>query len=254
MGPQKGKAMDNDIRPQQDGSDSFLYAGEEQHYASGALGTQPSYPGEEHYYGSEKIRIQRSFDRRDVWKVSTAVLAGMVALLLVNTMRMAQQATHQRLAHPQRHTTSFAASGPMSIFTAHSVWQGTFYQHDNYGAYRTHMILRIDSAHGSRFSGTTTETDFENAVTTVQGTIVDHTDSLGYTDKERFQALINKYGSTGTLIMFTNPDQLNGNNIMLHSHAYALVTRDGILHGIDFDPDHNPVNLRSDGDFTLYLS
>jgi hypothetical protein len=243
--------MYNDIQPRRDGSDSFLHPGEEQRYASGTLKMPSSYPGEEHYYGSGKLKAQRSFDRRNVWKVSTIVLAVMVALLLVNAMSMVK---HVQRVHPKAHTTSFVARAPRPapIITSGSTWQGNFYQHDYHGISYTPMILRVDSVHGNTFSGTTTENDFDEAVTVAQGTIVDDIDSLGYTDRERLQELINKYGSAGTLIMFTDPDQLNGYNIVLHSRAYALVTKDGILHGIDFDPDHNPIDLNSDGDFTLY--
>jgi hypothetical protein len=214
-----------------------------------------SHPGEEHYYGSGKLKVQRSFDRRGVWKISTIVLAVMVALLLVNTMRMAKQDTHVQLAHPKDHATSFVAraSRPVPILTPDSVWQGNFYQHDYYGTNWSPMALRIGSVRGNAFFGTTTETNFANAVTITQGTIVDDIDNLGYVDKERVQELINKYGDAGTLIMFTDVEQLNGVNIVLHSRAYALVTQDGILHGIDFDPDHDPVDLNSDGDFALYL-
>jgi hypothetical protein len=245
--------MVNDIEPRRDGSDSFLHPGEEQHYTSGTLKMPSSRPGEEHYYGSGKLKAKCSFDRRDVWKISTVVLAGIVALLLVNTAR---QATHVQPAHSKEkgHTTISSVSGAsQSVLTAGSIWQGTFNQHDYHGLSQTAMIVRIDSVRGNTFFGTTTEIDFDRAVTTAQGTIVDDISKLGYTDRERFQTLINKYANAGTLIMFTNPEQLNGNNIVLHSRAYALVTQDGILHGIDFDPDHDPINLRSDGDFTLYL-
>ena len=246
--------MDNDIRPRRDGPDSCLHPGEEQHYASEASKMPSLYPGEEHYYGSGKLKAQRSFDRRNVWKISTVVLAVMVGLLLVNTMRMAKQATHVRRVHPKADTTSLVvrASRPAPIITSGSTWQGKFYQHDYHGISWTPMIIRVDRVRGDTFFGTTTENDFDEAVTIAQGTIVDDIDNLGYTDRERLQELINKYGSAGTLIMFTDPDQLNGYNIILHSRAYALVTQDGILHGIDFDPDHNPTDLNSDGDFTLY--
>ena len=247
--------MDNDIRPRRSGSDSCQYPGEEQHYASGALKMSSSYPGEEHYYGSGKLKAQRSFDRRNVWKISTVVLAVMVALLLVSAMRMAKQDTHVQLAHPKGHAISLVARAPrpVPVLTPDSIWQGNFYQHDYHGTNWTPMILRIDSVRGNTFFGTTTETTFANAVTMTQGTIVDDIGRLGYIDKERLQELINKYGSAGTLIMFTDTEQLNGGNIVLHSSAYALVTQDGILHGIDFDPDHNPVDLNPDGDFTLYI-
>ncbi len=247
--------MDNDIRPRRSGSDSCQYPGEEQHYASGALKMPSSYPGEEHYYGSGKLKAQCSFDRRNVWKVSTVVLAVVVALLLVNAMRMTKQDTHVQLARPNDHAISLVARAPrpVSILTPDSIWQGNFYQHDSYGFGSTPMIIRIDSVRGNTFFGTTTETNFANAVTITQGTIVDDISNLGYLDRERLQELINRYGNAGTLIMFTDTEQLNGGNIVLHSCAYAFVTQDGILHGIDFDPDRNPVDLSPDGDFTLYI-
>src|SRR4051794_1388125 len=90
--------MDNDMQPQHDGSDSFLHPGEEHHYTSGMLKTQPRYPGEEHYYGSGKLQTQPSFYRRHAWQISTAILAAMVVLLSFNTLRTTKQsATSQVL-------------------------------------------------------------------------------------------------------------------------------------------------------------
>ncbi len=241
--------MDNDMRPQHDGSDSFLHPGEEHHYASGNLKTQPPYPGEEHYYGSGKLKTQPSFYRRHAWQISTAVLAAMVVLLSLNTLRTAKQsATSQVLPA----SISPTLRKPKPVFIAGSTWQGTFYQHDYVGNYQTPMILRVDNIQGTTFSGTTTESMFDNAVTTTKGNIVDNINSLGFLDKKRLQEVINMYGSARTLIMYTNPYQLNGNNIFLGSHLYALVTQDGVLHGIDFDPNHDPSNLRPDGNLTLY--
>jgi len=255
--------MNNDMLPQHDGPDSFLYPGEEHHYASGNLKTQPSYPGEEHYYTSGKLKTQPSypgeehhytsgklktqpFYRRHAWQISTAVLAVVVVLLLFNTSRTLKQpaAATSQLQAP-------TSIGLTSVFTAGSTWQGTYYQHDYVGNYQTPMILRIDNIQGTTFSGTITESALDKAVTTTKGSIV-NINSLGYLDKERLQEVINEYGSTGTLIIYTNPYQLNGNNIFLDSHFYALVSQDGVLHGIDFDPHHDPRHLRPDGVFTLY--
>ncbi|SRR5258708_14164327 len=238
--------MNNDILPQHDGPDSFLHPGEEHYYTSGKLKTQPSYPGEEHYYTSGKLKTQ-PFYRRHAWQISTAVLVVMVVLLLFNTLRTLKQ--------PASATSQLQAPtniGLTSAFTAGSTWQGTYYQHDYAGNYQTPMILRIDNIQGTMFSGTITESEFNRAVTTTKGSVVDNINSLGYLDKERLQEVINEYGSTGTLIMYTNPYQLNGNNIFLDSHFYALVSQDGVLHGINFDPHHDPRHLRPDGDFTLY--
>jgi hypothetical protein len=241
--------MDNDMRPQHDGSDSFLHPGEEHHYASGNLKTQPPYPGEEHYYGSGKLKTQPSFYRRHAWQISTAVLGVMVVLLSFNTLRTAKQSA---TFHARPVSISPTLGKPKPVFTAGSIWQGTFYQHNYVGNYQTPMILRVDNIQGTTFSGTTTESAFANAVTTAKGINVDNISGLGFIDKKRLQEVIKIYGSAGTLIMYTNPDQLNGNNIFLGSHFYALVTQDGVLHGIDFDPNHDPSNLRPDGNFTLY--
>ncbi|HWS84971.1 MAG TPA: hypothetical protein VN207_12020 [Ktedonobacteraceae bacterium] len=240
--------MDNDMRPQHDGSDSFLHPGEEHHYASGNLKTQPPYPGEEHYYDSGKLKTQPSFYRRHAWQISTAVLAVMVMLLSLNTLRTAKQSA---TSHARPASISPTLVKPKPVFNVGSTWQGTFYQ-DYVGNYQTPMILRVDNLQGTTFSGTMTESMFANAVTTTKGHIVDNINSLEYLDKQRLQEVINMYGNAGTLIIYTNPYQLNGDSVILNSRLYALVSQDGILRGIDFNPSHDPRNLRPDGNFTLY--
>lgn len=236
----------------------------------------PRHPGED-YYSDGKLKPLPPFYRRHVWKIIAGVLAILVLLLLFSTVillvvlrtpreviivkQVPPAASSQPQVVPTQTPTQASVATPTqpppaptstpSVFTVGSTWQGTYYQHNSVGNYQTPLTLHIDNIQGNTFSGTTTESAFNNAITADTGTIVTDINSLGSPDKERLQEVINKYGSAGTLIMYTDPYQLNGNNVQLNAQLYALVGQDGTLHGIEFDPTHDPSNLTPDGDFSL---
>lgn len=210
-----------------------------------------TYPGEEHYY---KLQERPPYYRRHFWMILTFVLLVAVILLLVTTVVLLNQ--HQQGGPISQSTpkamTQVATSVQLTptpqvkVFAAGHTWQGEYNQNDSAYTGTSQSVFKVDSIQGTTFLGSYSILS-NNSIAAISGEIINNINDVSdTTDKGRLQEVINRYGSKGFLIKYTDTTLLQGNGIQLNVDDYALVGNDGTIKGIWY---YFPSVSVPDGDF-----
>ncbi len=172
---------------------------------------QPLRPGEEDYYGGGKIREQRPFYRRHVWKIVTGILAILVIVLLSVTVTLFVALRSSREVTVVQVQPTFTSQAPTlnptpTAAPVAGILQGAWIGQGTYNVGRTpfDMLLTITGVNGNTFAGTLEE-DIYFSTVSVSGTV---TGSFGNSVK----------------ITFTDNSPISGNQIVLNCTYIATVS------------------------------
>lgn len=121
---------------------------------------------------------------------------------------------------------------PTPFVATVGTWQGQF-AYSSGGSFRG--VLSLNALQNGAVGGSLSELDY-NTVVSASGSEgpLNHFNAI---NQNRVQALINAYGSgNGTLLTFTDPTALQGNQVILNCTYDAVIFPDGSLHGIWYLP------------------